>query len=78
MHSYAIPLHLGEGTSGHAEEIWQRRSRGTWCAWIQVVDGGRLLVFVNAHREIHKCMDTDVAFNQEYSSVSYLSTRKQL
>ena len=33
-----------------------------------------LLVFVNAHRKIRKRMDTDVAFTQEYSRVSYLST----
>jgi hypothetical protein len=37
----------------------------------------RLLVFVLAHREIRKRMDTVVAFTQEYSMVSYLSIGKQ-
>jgi hypothetical protein len=23
---------------GHVEHIWQRRSHGTWCAWIRAID----------------------------------------
>jgi hypothetical protein len=41
MHSCTAPLHLGDGMSGHVEQIEQRRGRGTWCAWIQAVDGIR-------------------------------------
>jgi hypothetical protein len=36
-----------------------------------------LLVFINAQREFHKRIDTIIACTQEYSRVSYLSTRKQ-
>jgi hypothetical protein len=36
-----------------------------------------LLVFTNTHREFCKRTDTIVACTQEYSRVSYLSTRKQ-
>jgi hypothetical protein len=36
-----------------------------------------LLVFINAHRKFCKRTDTVIAFTQEYSRVSYLSTGKQ-
>jgi hypothetical protein len=41
VHSRAIPLRLGDGTLGHMEGIWQRRSRGTWHARIWAVYGDR-------------------------------------
>jgi hypothetical protein len=41
MHSYAVPLCLGDGTLGHVQQIRQRRGHNTWCAWIWAIDGGR-------------------------------------
>ena len=42
-----------------------------------VLEAPMVLVFINAHIEFHKHVDTVIAFTQEYSTVSYLSTRKQ-
>jgi hypothetical protein len=36
--SCTVPLHLGDGTVGHVEQIWQR-SHDTWCVRIRGIDG---------------------------------------
>jgi hypothetical protein len=41
VHSRAVPPCLGDGTSGHVEQIWWRGGCGTWCVRIQAVDGSR-------------------------------------
>jgi hypothetical protein len=41
VHSYVVPLCLGDEMLGHVQQIRQRRGRNTWCAWIRAIDGGR-------------------------------------
>jgi hypothetical protein len=41
VHSHAVPLHLGDGTSGHVEQIWWRRSHDAWCVQIQAINNNR-------------------------------------
>lgn len=72
------------------EESAGERERGKWLnqflgahpsAQQKWVVGGKsrrpMLAFVNVNRKIRKHTDTEVAFTQEYSEVSYLSSEKQ-
>jgi hypothetical protein len=70
-HTRIVRVHIDSGTG-------DRRLCMARCAPKRLSGAGRLLVKINANKEIRKRTDTNVVFSSEYSTVSIFHREREV